>query len=274
MRVLLGGLLLLSASCFGQDSVVTAAIERKTASLSAMLVEEVRRSTVALDDAAVNAYVEQLGRRLARGGDAAQSWSFSVITDNRGGSTYEPVSLPGGQIFVPVRLILAAESEAELAAMMAHAMGHVTAGHGKPGQVPGAQVVNTSSIPLIFMGGWMGLGDGGGLALPAAVLEQHRGWELEADRAGVQLLSESGFDAAALVHYIERTQQDRGQARHSALPPKAERTAALRTLVGDGSAQGRTTDEFHGVQIRVRELTESRQSVKREPPSLKRPNER
>ena len=51
--------------------------------------------------------------------------TFAVIAEDRGGYTHEPLAYPGGRIFVPAPLILAAGDEAEFAGMLAHAMANL-----------------------------------------------------------------------------------------------------------------------------------------------------
>src|SRR5206468_770429 len=81
-----------------------------------------------LDNPEVQAYVEGIGRNLAAHlPDTSLTFTFAVLSDNHGGPTHEPISLPGGYIFVSSSLILAAQDEAEFAGMLAHAMIHVAA---------------------------------------------------------------------------------------------------------------------------------------------------
>lgn len=61
-------------------------------------------------------------------------------------------ALPGGFFFVNSGLILKADSESELAGVMAHEIAHVAARHGTK-QATRAEIINLASIPLIFMGG-------------------------------------------------------------------------------------------------------------------------
>jgi hypothetical protein len=74
----------------------------------------------------------------------------------RGGSTHEPLSVPGGHIFVPATLIPAAGSEAEFAGMLAHAMAHVTERHGIRTSARGQG--NRSPLPARAPTNWMPIG--------------------------------------------------------------------------------------------------------------------
>jgi predicted Zn-dependent protease len=81
---------------------------------------------------------------------------------------HEPATLPGGYVFVPAGLFLAAQDEAEFAGMLAHAMGHIALRHGTRQATRGV-LIKQRSIPLIFMGGWTTLCSSG-LSIPAGPL--------------------------------------------------------------------------------------------------------
>lgn len=210
----------------------------KEAALGASLASEVRKHTSALADSTVHDYIEGVGRRLAakvRNGDL--DWKWAVIRDRAGGSTQEPLSVPGGYIFVSTSLILAVKNEAELAGMLAHSMAHIAERHGTRMAARG-QVGNLSSIPLVFLGGWMGRGAAGNddrAFVPVGYLKIQRSNELDADRVAVTIMAAAGYDPAALVDYIRRTQRvlTAESGMYSALPPREERITALETAVAN-----------------------------------------
>lgn len=119
----------------------------KEAALGAAMAEDMLRQTAAVDDAVLNDYVTRLGNRLAAT-LPSKTWIFRVIGDEMGGSTREPISFPGGYVFVPVRLVVATETEAELAGMLAHSMAHTAERHWLQRGSP-----DLSSIPMIYVGG-------------------------------------------------------------------------------------------------------------------------
>ena len=151
-------------------------------------------------------------------------WEFAVVCDDVGGSTHEALSIPGGHIFVPASLILAVDNEAELTGMLAHSMAHIAERHGTRMAGRG-QVANASNIPLIFMGG-----SHDRALVPARFLKIRRDYELDADRVAVKIMAAAGFDPAALLEYIRRTQRAlRAKPGMSALPPREERISASET---------------------------------------------
>jgi predicted Zn-dependent protease len=116
-------------------------------------------------------------------------------------------ALPGGFFFVNSGLVLKADTEAELAGVMAHEIAHVAARHGTR-QATRGELINIATIPLIFMGGWTGyaIRQGAGLAIPMGFLTFTRQFEKEADYLGLQYLYKSGYDPTAFVDFFEKIQ--------------------------------------------------------------------
>ena len=101
----------------------------KERALGAQLAAEYRRSVTVIENAAVNAYLTDLGRRIAARSQGPDfTYTFELVDDNT--LLNEAPAFPGGAIFVPAQLILAARSEDELAGMMAHSIAHIAARHG------------------------------------------------------------------------------------------------------------------------------------------------
>jgi predicted Zn-dependent protease len=200
----------------------------KEGALGAQMASQVRRQTTPLGLLSVDRYVQTLGQQLAaQMPNAPETWTFSVIKDNQGGSTHEPLSLPGGYIFIRAPLILTAKNEAELAGMLAHAMAHVAGRHATRQAMDG-ELNQLAIIPLIFIGGGIDFGDDGFSGynqialLPVAALKTQRQCELEADQAAAKTMAAAGFDPNALLSYIERVQPPRANEL-SPLPPLSTR---------------------------------------------------
>ena len=240
--------------------------KEKEAALGKALAEDVLRQATKLDNPEVQAYVERIGGRLAAHlPDTSLTFTYAVLADNHGGPTREPISLPGGYIFVSSSLILGVQDEAEFAGMLAHAMIHVAARHGTR-QATRGEIANLSTIPLIYMGGWQ-IRDAAQVLVPVGFLKFQRANELEADREAVPVLAASGYDAAALLRYISRVQPETtGQARvFDAMPARDERIAAIQGAI-------RKLDDFKRIQDAVRSSIPK--PPEQLPPTLKRPDER
>jgi hypothetical protein len=211
---------------------------RKAEMICHHLVEEARQSITAVDRQEVQDYVSKLGARL-EGPDSQNV--FSVIAGDRGHGLQEPISFSCGYIFVPAKLLLAANDEAEFAGMLAQAVARA--------DMP-IRFSNTSGkIPLVFIGNFGG--PSADLLLPPAAMAQSRKDEVQADASAVVSMARAGFDPAALLRYIERLQpRDRPG---SAVPYRAERIAALQKAI-EAVPRGlySESDEFHAIQEMVR----------------------
>lgn len=175
----------------------------KEIALGKQLAQEVERQAKIVDDPIIAEYVNRVGQNLVRNSDAKVPFTIKVVDAEE----VNAFALPGGFFFVNSGLILRAESEAELAGVMAHEIAHVAARHGTR-QATRGTIINYASIPLIFMGGWTGyaIRQGAGLAIPLGFLTFSRGFETEADLLGIQYLYKSGYDPTAFVDFFEKLQ--------------------------------------------------------------------
>src|SRR5664279_3703332 len=153
-------------------------IEKEQA-LGAQLAAEYRRQARVIDAPSVNAYLDELGQRLAAQPPATGfTYTFELADDDQAW-IHEAAAFPGGPVFVPAGLILAAADEDELAAMLSHAIAHIATRQETRQQTRG-QIVNYATIPLIQMGGWNGSAiRQGANVVPIAFLAFQRKNELE-----------------------------------------------------------------------------------------------
>jgi predicted Zn-dependent protease len=170
-------------------------------------------------------------------------YKFALVADDEGGPTHEPLSLPGGHLVVSATLIRAAADEAELAGMLAHAMAHVT--------LPGPQ---GDKIPLIFMGGWNGLGSGSNASVvPMSFRKTQQDNETRADALAVTAMSAAGYDPEALAGYLARVQppSERAPKIFAVLPDRDARVAAIRQTITGAPARtypALDSDVFNRIQ--------------------------
>jgi len=177
-------------------------IEREIA-MGKEMAMEVERQAKIVDDPIISEYVNRVGQNLVRNSDAKVPFTIKVLDSEE----INAFALPGGFFFVNSGLLLKAESESELAGVMAHEIAHVAARHGTK-QATRGEIVNLASIPLIFMGGWAGYAvrQGLGLAVPLGMLQFSQASEREADYLGLQYLYKTGYDPTSFVDFFERIQ--------------------------------------------------------------------
>jgi predicted Zn-dependent protease len=173
----------------------------KEIALGKQLAQEVERQAKIIDDPIIAEYVSRVGQNLVRNSDAKVPFTIKVLDSEE----VNAFALPGGFFFVNTGLMLKADTEAELAGVMAHEIAHVAARHGTK-QATRGELINIASIPLIFMGGWTGyaIRQGAGLAIPMGFLTFSRSFEREADDLGLQYLYKSGYDPTSFVDFFEK----------------------------------------------------------------------
>ncbi|MGA2271493.1 MAG: M48 family metallopeptidase [Bryobacteraceae bacterium] len=175
----------------------------KEIALGKQLAQEVERQAKIIDDPIIAEYVNRVGQNLVRNSDAKVPFTIKVLDSEE----VNAFALPGGFFFVYSGLLLKADTEAEMAGVMAHEIAHVAARHGTR-QATRGEIINIASIPLIFMGGWTGyaIRQGAGLAIPMGFLQFTKAFEKEADFLGLQYLYKSGYDPTAFVDFFEKIQ--------------------------------------------------------------------
>ena len=169
---------------------------------------EVERQMGTLDDPALQAYVNQLGQRLAAQSPRTQlNHEFLIVPM----SEPNAFALPGGHVYVSRGLLAYVNSEDELANVIGHEIGHVAARHSVSRQTAQAPL-----IPVQIIAGLGGAAAGilspqigqmvsgvgqlpGALALAAYSRDQER----EADRLGQQFAAEAGFDPMAMATFMD-----------------------------------------------------------------------
>jgi len=182
--------------------------------LGKAFMRQVRQAGVILDDQEVNAYLEALGNKLAMHSEnPGHSFTFFLVDD----SSINAFAGPGGYIGVNVGLFVTADSESELAGVMAHEIAHVTQRHlARRFEAQNRMSLPTTAAVLaaILIGATTD-GSAGAAALTAASaasaqyqINFTRANEYEADRVGIQTLADSGFDPYGMPQFFEKLQKN------------------------------------------------------------------
>ena len=144
---------------------------------------EIRREMGVYDDAALQHYVDR-----DRPGPGARShrpnlpWTFTVVDS----PAINAFALPGGYVYVTRGILAYLDDESELAGVLGHEIGHVTARHAAQAYTRQAQANLGLTILSIFVPGTQPFTQLGATGLSVLFLKHDRDAELEADRLGVE----------------------------------------------------------------------------------------
>jgi predicted Zn-dependent protease len=161
----------------------------------------VLKEYAALNHPALQAYVIEVGQRLAAQSERPDlPWHFTVV-DRPGVNAF---SLPGGYVYLTRGLLAYLNSEAELAAVIGHEIGHVIARHGVRQQNT-LTVVEPDALGSVLA---PGMGNQAGTDLTNALAQAWtagygRERELEADRLGAMYLAKAGYDPQAMIDVLD-----------------------------------------------------------------------
>jgi beta-barrel assembly-enhancing protease len=222
---------------------------------------QVESSSRMITDPMIAEYVNRIGQNLVRNSDAQVPFTIKIIdTDD-----INAFALPGGYFYVDSGLILAADSEAELAGVMAHEIAHVAGCHAAR-EMSRSQLMNLASIPLIFVGGGIGyaIQNVAGLAMPMGFLKFTRSFESEADFLGIQYMYKAGYDPQALTAFFEKVKVmekhrpgslAKAFDTHPQTPDRIEKTQhEINTLLPPLAEYKVDTSDFEDVKARLAEL--------------------
>ena len=164
---------------------------------------EIEKSSHLVTDPVVVEYVNRVGQNLVKNSDSKVPFTIKVLDTDE----INAMALPGGFFYVNSGLILACDSEDELAGVMAHEISHVAAHHAAR-EMTKMNYMQIGSIPLMIFtqGTWVGYGiyEAAQLAVPLTFLQFSREYESEADYLGIQYMYRAGYDPQGMVSIFEK----------------------------------------------------------------------
>ena len=175
--------------------------ESQELSLGQRADQDVKKQYSLYDLKGLQAYVDSIGQKLARVSHRPTlNYRFTVLDSPE----VNAFALPGGYIYITRGIIAYLNSEAELAAVLGHELGHVTARHG----VRQASAAQGADLLVNILGAVSptmrsaGVQNVTGLLGNALLSGYGREHELEADRIGAEYLARAGYDPQAMIRVI------------------------------------------------------------------------
>ena len=241
--------------------------------LGEQLMRRVRADRSYMPDPEITDFINRLGYRLvAAANPSPYDFFFFPIRDK----SLNAFALPGGFIAVHTGLIVAAQTESELAGVIGHEIGHVTQRHiaRMIESSKGSLAMTIGSILLALLAARAGGSSGGDAAMgvmlgtQAAMLSKQLGYsrdnEREADRFGLSTLQNAGFDPLGMEAFFERLQQNNrwyettSTAYISTHPMTTERLSDMQNRTRNmAPVTHRDSMDFFLVKARARVLQET-----------------
>lgn len=232
-RILAAALVLLTAAC----APLTVQEEQQ---LGREVQRQVRQQSQFVRDPVTVNYVRDLGEKLVEASAPSPfEFRFYVIEDEQ----LNAFAVPGGAIYVHTGLIMAVQDASELAGVMAHEIGHVTARHvaqmARRGRNTGLISQIGTILIAILTGSQLGAQAGSvvtGMAAQAYMSTYTQDAEREADRLGIDTMIRAGFDPNGMISMFETLKRDsagrvRGPQFLSSHPATDERISNARMLI-------------------------------------------
>ena len=211
----------------------------------AMMLRQLRGYGLVLDDPLLEGYIEGLGYRLAARSDRPnQPFTFFMMRSRQ----INAFATIGGFIGVNAGLVLTAEREDEVAAVLSHEIAHVTQRHvlraverAQRDQLP----IMLGMLGAIIASSQAGSGDGvqaaivGGMSLmQQRQIDYTRSNEHEADRLGIQTLAHAGYEPLAMADFFSRMErQMRGNTGGAQAPEYLRSHPVTTTRVSEAKAR-------------------------------------
>ncbi len=226
---------------------------------------QAERQLPLVTDATIDGYVNRIGRRLAaNAGGPAFDYRFRVVN----ASDINAFALPGGYVYINRGILENADTEGEVAGVLAHEIAHVALRHGTH-QLSKAQATSTG---LQILGGLLNgkvgprtanvLNIAGGVGMNVLFLKFTRDLETQADIRGAQILAASGYDPDDMISFfhelerVDRSKKTTWLSHHPAPPDRIARIERESRMLSSGS-RGRKSGDLDRVQTRLASMGEA-----------------
>jgi predicted Zn-dependent protease len=220
----------------------------RQAEYGGMMLRELRNYGFLLDDPLVDDWLQTMGARLgSNSAQPRQSYTFFMLRDRQ----INAFATLGGYVGVNAGLVLTAEREDEVAAVLSHEIAHVTQQH----VLRGVERAQRDQIPILLgmlaavVAAQQAGGNSSGDATMAAItsgmglmqqrqINYTRSNESEADRLGIRTLARSGYDVDAMAGFFERMSASmRGNAGGYSVPDFLQTHPVNTTRISEAKAR-------------------------------------
>lgn len=205
----------------GTAGVAALTIDREIVYGDAFL-RQARAQLPIIDDPVLTEYLDDLGQRLvSHASDVRFPFTFFLIRDD----TINAAAFLGGKVKVHTGLFLNADNESELASVLAHEISHVTQRHiaryleAQTRQTPVTIAGVVGSVALALLNPTVGIAalqTTMGIQAQTAI-NYTRDNEFEADRVGMKLLNDAGFDPMGMATFFQKLA---ATYRYASKPPE------------------------------------------------------
>ncbi|MBA3298439.1 MAG: M48 family metalloprotease [Acidobacteria bacterium] len=215
---------------------------------------EVKREMGVYDHPELQRYVSEIGMRLARASERPNlPWRFTVVDE----PAVNAFALPGGQIYVTRGILAFLHDEEQLAGVLGHEIGHVTARHSAQQYTKATSAGIGLTLLNIFVPETRPLQGAAESALGVLFLKHGRDDELQADRLGAQYTGKTGWNPAGVAGMLTTLQRlDEASGTRKGVPnwlathpAPANRVQQVRqfiqqnpTVVGTGNTDRKESD--------------------------------
>ena len=183
---------------------------------------QIRKSFVILDDDFANQYVNNLGQYLTRALETRPfPFRFYVIKDD----TLNAFAAPGGHVFIFSGLIGEMDTADELAAVISHEIGHVSARHLSQ-RIAQDRKIGLATMAGMLAGVLLGGGPVGEMLMTGSMaagiqteLHYSREDERQADQMGFKYMTEATFDPAGMITTLKKIDKERWVGGTDKVPP-------------------------------------------------------
>jgi predicted Zn-dependent protease len=187
--------------------------EAQEIALGQQMDAEVRREMGVYDNPELQRYVESVGMKLARASQRPElPWHFTVVDE----PAVNAFALPGGYIYVTRGILPFLQDEAQLAGVLGHEVGHVTARHSAQQYTKATSAGVGLALLGIFVPEAQPLQGAAQTALGVLFLKHGRDDEIQADQLGVDYTARTGFNpagVAGMLRTLSRLDEASGSRR-------------------------------------------------------------